>query len=106
MHDTLASVDPGRRAIRTGSGTELSYDALVVGLGASLRPYSEHATNVDDARMDELLHGLVQDIEGGYTKRLAIVIPGPMPWPLPGLRAGADGLRARLGHAERLDVTC
>ena len=61
----------------------MSYDALVVGLGASLQPYSEHATNVDDARMDELLHGLVQDIEGGYTKRLAIVIPGPMPWPFP-----------------------
>jgi sulfide:quinone oxidoreductase len=81
--DTLASVDPGRRTIRTGGGTEMAYDALVLGLGASLRPYSEHATNVDDARMDELLHGLVQDIEGGYTKRLAVVIPGPMPWPFP-----------------------
>jgi sulfide:quinone oxidoreductase len=33
--------------------------------------------------MDELLHGLVQDIEGGYLHRLAIVVPGPMPWPFP-----------------------
>jgi sulfide:quinone oxidoreductase len=81
--DTLASVDLGRRTISTGGGTEMAYDALVLGLGASLRPYSEHATNVDDARMDELLHGLVQDIEGGYTKRLAIVIPGPMSRPFP-----------------------
>jgi sulfide:quinone oxidoreductase len=33
--------------------------------------------------MNELLHGLVQDIEDGYTTRLAIIVPGPMPWPLP-----------------------
>src|SRR6202012_4207034 len=70
VRDPLASVDPGRQVIRTGSGPEMSYDALIVGLGASLQPYSEHATHIDDARMDELLHGLVQDIEGGYTRRL------------------------------------
>ncbi|MFZ1995133.1 MAG: FAD-dependent oxidoreductase [Solirubrobacteraceae bacterium] len=84
VRDTVNSVDPDRRTIRTGSGAEMPYDALMLGLGASLQPYSAHATNVDDARMDELLHGLVQDIESGYVKRLAIVIPGPMPWPLPG----------------------
>lgn len=39
--------------------------------------------SVDDARMDELLHGLVQDVEGGYLRRLAFVVPAPMPWPLP-----------------------
>lgn len=81
--DSVASVDTEQRTVRTGSGAELPYDALMLGLGASLQPYSDHATNVDDAHMDELLHGLVQDIEGGYVKRLAIVIPGPMPWPFP-----------------------
>jgi sulfide:quinone oxidoreductase len=33
--------------------------------------------------MNDLLHGLVQDIEGGYIHRLAFVVPSPMPWPLP-----------------------
>lgn len=33
--------------------------------------------------MDELLHGLVQDIEEGYAYQLAIVLPAPMPWPFP-----------------------
>ena len=28
-----------------------------------MQPSFEHATIVDDARIDELLHGLVQDIE-------------------------------------------
>src|ERR1700749_665332 len=44
---TLPSVGPQVRTIRTPGGTELSSDALILGLGASLRPYSDHATNVD-----------------------------------------------------------
>jgi sulfide:quinone oxidoreductase len=83
VHDALESVDARSQVLRTRNGAELSYDALVLALGASLQPLSQHATNVDDARMDELLHGLVQDIEGGYVHRLAIVVPGPMPWPFP-----------------------
>jgi len=46
-------------------------------------PVHEHVTGFDDARMDQLLHGLVQDIEGGYLHRLAVIIPSPPPWPLP-----------------------
>ena len=30
-----------------------------------------------------MLHGLVQDVEGGYVKRLAFVMPSPVAWPLP-----------------------
>ena len=33
--------------------------------------------------MDETLHGLIQDIEGGYVDSLAFVAPGRMAWPLP-----------------------
>jgi sulfide:quinone oxidoreductase len=71
-------------------GAELLYDALIVTVGASLQQFAEHATNVDDRRMDELLHGLVQDIEDGYTTRLAIIVPGPMAWPFPAYSAGAS----------------
>jgi sulfide:quinone oxidoreductase len=81
--DTLASVDAGNQVVVTGTGAKVPYDALILGLGAALQPFSTHATSVDDTRMDELLHGLVQDIEGGYVHRLAIVVPGPMPWPFP-----------------------
>ena len=33
--------------------------------------------------MDETLHGLIQDVEGGYIHSLAFVSPGRMAWPLP-----------------------
>jgi sulfide:quinone oxidoreductase len=83
VSDRIEQVDvPGRRAYTT-AGTEFSYDALLLGMGASVRGRYEHATTVDDAHIDEQLHGLVQDIEGGYIKRLAVVISAPIPWPLP-----------------------
>jgi len=83
QHDAVSEVDAENRVVRTDRGSELRYDALVVALGTSLHVRYEHATSLDDARMEELLHGLVQDVERGYVRRLAVVIPAPMPWPLP-----------------------
>jgi sulfide:quinone oxidoreductase len=83
VKDGLQSVDGAARTVRTASGAKLSYDALLLGLGARIRPRYEHAVTVDDRRLDELLHGLVQDVEEGYVKRLAFVVPAPMAWPLP-----------------------
>ncbi len=105
VHDALESVDARSQILRTRNGAELSYDALVVALGASLQPLSEHATNVDDTRMDELLHGLVQDIEGGYVHRLAIVLPGPMPWPFPAYELALLASERAWDMQTELDVT-
>ncbi len=79
----LAWVDAGARAAHTGEGAQIDYDALIVALGAIARPRYEHVITIDDSRMDETLHGLLQDIEGGYTRSLAFVSPPRMPWQLP-----------------------
>ena len=52
-------------------------------LGARAVPRYKHAITIDDRRMDETLHGLIQDIEGGYVDSLAFVSPGRMAWQLP-----------------------
>jgi sulfide:quinone oxidoreductase len=83
LHGTLHRVDADRRVAHTAAGAELPYDALLLALGASVHERYEHVTTVDDARIDEYLHGLVQDVEEGYVKRLAFVIPAPIAWPLP-----------------------
>ncbi len=105
VRDSVVSVDRARRVVHTSSGAEMAYDALMLGLGASLQPYSPYATNIDDAHMDDLLHGLVQDIEGGYTKRLAIVIPGPMPWPFPAYELALMASERAWDTQTDLDVT-
>jgi sulfide:quinone oxidoreductase len=82
-HGALQWLDPDRRVVHTEGGAQLSYDALLLALGARLQPRFRHATSLDDRRLDEQLHGLIQDVEGGYVHRLAFIAPSRMPWPLP-----------------------
>lgn len=83
LHGELAWVDPDAHVAHTASGEQLSYDALVLALGARISARYPHALTVDDRKMDETLHGLVQDVELGYVKSIAFVAPGRMAWPLP-----------------------
>jgi sulfide:quinone oxidoreductase len=81
--DALGWVDPVKRVAHTEGGAELEYDALLIAIGARAEPRYEHALTIDDGHLDETLHGLLQDLEGGYIKSLAFVAPGRMAWPLP-----------------------
>lgn len=81
--DELAWVDPDNRIVHTKGDQQLEYDALVLAMGARATARYKHAVTIDAARMEEILHGIVQDVEAGYIKRLAFVAPGRMAWPLP-----------------------
>jgi sulfide:quinone oxidoreductase len=81
--DELAWIDPENRIVHTKGEEELEYDALVLALGAKATPRYQHAVTIDAAHMDEILHGVIQDVEAGYINRLAFVAPGRMAWPLP-----------------------
>ena len=83
LRDSLVRADHDARIAHTESGEEVAYDALVVCVGARLHARYEHAITIDDRRLDELLHGLIQDIEGGYVHDLAFVVPPRMAWPFP-----------------------
>ena len=43
----------------------------------------EHVTAFDDERADEGYHGLVQDVEGGYTRSVVLIVPEGHAWLLP-----------------------
>jgi sulfide:quinone oxidoreductase len=81
--ERLGVLDARERTVRTEAGAAITYDALILALGASPRPYYAHAVTIDDRRLDELLHGLIQDVEGGYVHDVAFVVPPRMAWPLP-----------------------
>jgi sulfide:quinone oxidoreductase len=83
LADRFKWLDPERRVVHTEAGEQLSYDALLLALGARMHPHFKHAITLDDKRLDELLHGLIQDIEGSYVHRLAFIVPGRTGWPLP-----------------------
>lgn len=79
----LATVDPEARLARTSAGAELRYDALLVAVGASREPAYEHALTFRGQEDGERAHGMVQDLEGGYLRRIAFVVPPGNAWSLP-----------------------
>jgi len=81
--DAVEWLDPEGQLVRTAAGRTVPYDALLLAVGARLTLPFEHVTVFDDANADEAYHGLVQDVEGGYTRSVALVIPEGPAWPLP-----------------------
>ena len=81
--DNVTSVDPGARTARTAGGETLRYDAVLVATGAQALPAFPEALTWDDRSAADHLGGLLRDIEQGYLRRLAFVVPPGPGWPLP-----------------------
>jgi sulfide:quinone oxidoreductase len=80
----LTRVDPGKHEAYTDGGEKIAYDVLLVATGARPVPPLAGATTFAGTAADgEALHGLVQDVEGGYTRSVAFVVPYGTTWPLP-----------------------
>src|SRR4051812_11125617 len=83
IRDRVLSVDADGHTVTLEENGELSYDALVLALGArSLPPFSRALTFGAD-RDTMILNGLLSDLEQGYSKSVAFVVPLGVSWPLP-----------------------
>ncbi|MDA0181886.1 FAD-dependent oxidoreductase [Solirubrobacter phytolaccae] len=84
LRGRLASVDPVAHEVTTVAGSRLSYDALLIASGARpVEPFAAATAFTGSKTAQERLHGIVQDIEEGYLKRIAFVVPPGTTWPLP-----------------------
>jgi sulfide:quinone oxidoreductase len=79
----LAAVDADAHTARLENGATLSYDALLVAIGARRLPALKHAKTFRGQEDSESVHGLIQDIEGGYSRRIVFVVPAGVVWTLP-----------------------
>jgi sulfide:quinone oxidoreductase len=105
-HSGLASVDPEARTVRTSDGDELSYDALLVAVGAGREPAFEHALTFRGQQDGERAHGVLQDLESGYVHRIAFVVPPGHAWSLPLYElALMTAARAREMSLEGVEIT-
>jgi sulfide:quinone oxidoreductase len=112
----MISVDPARHRVLTGEGEEIVYDALLIAVGAVKRAPWSHVLAFGSPGAEERMHGLVQDLEAGYIRRIAFVVPVGASWPVPlyelalmaGERAYDMGLSTELtvvtDEAEPLEV--
>jgi sulfide:quinone oxidoreductase len=81
--DAAESVDSQAQRLHTAGGEELPYDALLIAVGGRLVMPFEHVTAFDDERADQGYHGLVQDVEEGYTRDVVLIVPEGHAWLLP-----------------------
>jgi sulfide:quinone oxidoreductase len=83
VQDAAEWLDPDAQALHTEAGGALEYDALLLAVGGRLVAPFEHVTVFDDAHADEAYHGLIQDVEGGFTRSVVLLVPEGPAWLLP-----------------------
>jgi sulfide:quinone oxidoreductase len=98
--DALVAVDDAAGEVRLRGGDALAFDALLVAPGAHPVAGVEGATTWWPEGDPESYGGLLRDVEEGYTKRMAIVVPPGAVWPLPAyeLAIMTAGEAQALGH--------
>lgn len=80
----LAAVDPDAHVVTTVAGERLGYDVLLIASGARpVEPFPAATAFTGSLTDQERLHGIVQDIEEGYLRKIAFVVPPGSTWPLP-----------------------
>jgi len=83
VQDRLSSVDDAKRTVHTEAGATLSYDALLIAIGAQESSPYPYADTFTDRNADETFYGIVQEIETGNLNSVAFVLPREWVWPLP-----------------------
>jgi sulfide:quinone oxidoreductase len=83
VSDSLVEVDDASRSALTAGGDKLTYDALIVAVGADSAPAFQRVRTWTPEQDVEIYSGLLRDLEEGYSKTVAFVIPGGVAWPLP-----------------------
>jgi sulfide:quinone oxidoreductase len=83
LADRVVAVDPVAQTVTCATGAVIPYDSLILALGARAVPAYADAQVVGDDAADQMLHGILADIEEGYLKRVAFVVPGPGTWTVP-----------------------
>ena len=81
--DGVDGVDDAGGKVRLASGGDRGFDALLVAPGGRPVVGVEGATTWWPGGDSESYGGLLRDLEEGYAKRLAIVVPPGAVWPLP-----------------------
>jgi sulfide:quinone oxidoreductase len=97
----ITHVDPDEHRVQLSDGSELDYQALVLALGARRYAPFLHARTFFAEDAPGLLGGLVADVELGWSKSVAFVVPPSVEWTLPAYELAL--LTARDVHAMGID---
>ncbi|MGH2857185.1 MAG: FAD-dependent oxidoreductase [Solirubrobacteraceae bacterium] len=80
---SLTGVDAEGHLAICETGERLHYDALLVTVGARSEPAFQHVLTWTPETDPELFGGLLRDLDEGYAKRVAFIVPTGVAWALP-----------------------
>jgi sulfide:quinone oxidoreductase len=83
VRDAIARVERDDRVVHLRSGGELTYDVLVLAVGAFPYPAYEHGVCFERAHDAEAFAEVVADLEADLAQGVAIVVPPGCTWTLP-----------------------
>ncbi|HEX2413399.1 MAG TPA: FAD-dependent oxidoreductase [Solirubrobacteraceae bacterium] len=83
VRGALAEVDAPGHTVTLGDGSTLNYESLLVAVGARSHSVFAHAITFGAEGAPEALSGLLADLEEGYARRVAFVVPSSATWSLP-----------------------
>jgi sulfide:quinone oxidoreductase len=84
VRSAVAQVDAAERTVITTDADRLVYDELILAVGARTEPALERAITWSPDADPAVFGALLRDIDEGYSKRIAFVIPPDVAWPVPG----------------------
>jgi sulfide:quinone oxidoreductase len=98
--DEIVGVDDAAGRVQLRAGGSRPFDALLLAPGGRAVSGVDGATTWWPGGDPEIYGGLLRDIDQGYTKRIAIVVPPGAVWPLPAyeLALMTAGEARAMGH--------
>jgi sulfide:quinone oxidoreductase len=79
----LATVDAEHRLVHTDEGQTLTYDSLLVSVGARVGRAFPGTTMFAGEHDLETIHGIMLDVEQGYARSVVFLVPPGTSWALP-----------------------
>jgi sulfide:quinone oxidoreductase len=80
---TLHEVDPSARLLRTTKGEELSWDVLLIAIGARMGIGIENAVTVKGPGFTGRFRTVIRQLEDRRLRRVTFAVPPGVSWPLP-----------------------
>ena len=83
IRDRVARVFADDHTVRTETGDDLNYDALLLAVGGRESPAFEHAFAFTDRDAGASYREVIGRVETGAVRRIAFVLPDGPAWPVP-----------------------
>src|SRR5215212_9365837 len=103
--DEVTAVDDAGGVLHLRQGGSLPFDALLLAPGGRPVEGVAHATTWWPGGDADVYGGLLSDLELGYSKRLAVVIPPGAVWPLPAYELALMTARETSSMGRDVEIT-